>query len=311
MTKMSATVRELVDEAYNRREQTWVAALETVNNWVTTSCSEFVGPGADRVRVTSGRIKDPTHTGEKLRRKLADSNDEIHESVQVEHEVIDIVGTRIICRTEREQAAVFDRLSTSVGNTDMSIAEVRDYSQRPKPSGYRGRHLIIEVPFAGEPSVLVEMQIRTVLQEAWSTLVEELAFKPGQALKSDVHRDQLSLILSGLLKEADAVAGYLADDLAISLGPPVSATSSSLSPHEGTPPSTATADKAIDVTVRELKHSYVLAADEVGRYGIIRFDSLGLTPENEDHSKLPVPGDTFRVRTDETPTTRYFIPVSD
>ena len=36
------------------------------------------------------------------------------------------------------------------------------------------------------------------------------------------------------------------------------------------------------MTIRELNHSYVLAADEVGRHGIIRFETLGLTPDNPD-----------------------------
>lgn len=80
---MSATVRELVGEAYDRRESTWRAALETVNDWVGAVCAEVPLLSGDRVRIDAGRIKDPLRTGEKLRRKLADSNDEIHEAVEV------------------------------------------------------------------------------------------------------------------------------------------------------------------------------------------------------------------------------------
>ena len=303
MTRMSATVRELVDEAYDRRESTWRAALETVNDWVESVRTPSPLLSGDRVRVVEGRIKDRMRTGEKLRRKLADANDEIHESVEVENQVIDVVGARVVCRTEREQTALWDLL-TEGDDTNLSIAEVRDYSATPKPSGYRGRHLIVEVPFEAEPSVLVELQLRTILQDAWCVLAEEHLFKPGQALKSDPQQERLSVILSELLAQADSVAGYIADDVGAYLGLGNAAPLRSFAEVE------EPTDPAIEVTIRELNHSYVLAADEVGRHGIIRLETLGLTPDNPERSAFPHPGDKLRVRMDESNTTRYFIPVS-
>ena len=303
MTRMSATVRELVDEAYDRRESTWRAALETVNDWVESVRTPSPLLSGDRVRVVEGRIKDRMRTGEKLRRKLADSNDEIHESVEVENQVIDVVGARVVCRTEREQTALWDLL-TEGDDTNLSIAEVRDYSATPKPSGYRGRHLIVEVPFEAEPSVLVELQLRTILQDAWCVLAEEHLFKPGQALKSDPQQERLSVILSDLLAQADSVAGFIADDVGAYLGMGNAAPVRSFAEVE------EPTDPAIEVTIRELNHSYVLAADEVGRHGIIRLETLGLTPDNPERSAFPHPGDKLQVRMDESNTTRYFIPVS-
>ena len=303
MTRMSATVRELVDEAYDRRESTWRAALETVNDWVESVRTPSALLSGDRVRVVEGRIKDRMRTGEKLRRKLADANDEIHESVEVENQVIDVVGARVVCRTEREQTALWDLLNEG-DDTNLSIAEVRDYSATPKPSGYRGRHLIVEVPFEAEPSVLVELQLRTILQDAWCVLAEEHLFKPGQALKSDPQQERLSVILSGLLAQADSVAGYIADDVGAYLGLGNAAPLRSFAEVE------EPTDPAIEVTIRELNHSYVLAADEVGRHGIIRLETLGLTPDNPERSAFPHPGDKLQVRMDESNTTRYFIPVS-
>jgi putative GTP pyrophosphokinase len=303
VTRMSATVRELVDEAYDRRESTWRAALETVNDWVESVRAPSALLSGDRVRVVEGRIKDRMRTGEKLRRKLADANDEIHESVEVENQVIDVVGARVVCRTEREQTALWDLLNEG-DDTNLSIAEVRDYSATPKPSGYRGRHLLVEVPFEAEPSVLVELQLRTILQDAWCVLAEEHLFKPGQALKSDPQQERLSVILSELLAQADSVAGYIADDVGAYLGMGNAAPLRSFTEVE------EPTDPAIEVTIRELNHSYVLAADEVGRHGIIRLETLGLTPDNPERSAFPHPGDKLQVRMDESNTTRYFIPVS-
>lgn len=303
MTRMSATVRELVDEAYDRRESTWRAALETVNDWVESVRAPSALLSGDRVRVVDGRIKDRLRTGEKLRRKLADANDEIHESVEVENQVIDVVGARVVCRTEREQSALWDLLTAVGDDTNLSIAEVRDYSATPKPSGYRGRHLIVEVPFDSEPSVLVELQLRTIMQDAWCVLAEEHLFKPGQALKSDAQQERLSVILAGLMAQADSVAGYIADDVGAYLGMGNSA------PPRAFAEADEPTDPAIEVTIRELNHSYVLAADEVGRHGIIRLETLGLTPDNPERSAFPHPGDKLQVRMDESNNTRYFIPV--
>lgn len=304
MTRMSATVRELVDEAYDRRESTWRAALETVNDWVEAARSSSPLLAGDRVCVAEGRIKDRLRTGEKLRRKLADANDEIHEAVEVENQVIDVAGARVVCRTEREQDALWALLSQSNDDANLSIAEVRDYSAHPKPSGYRGRHLIVEVPFDSEPSVLVELQLRTIMQDAWCILAEEHLFKPGQALKSDAQQERLSVILSGLLAQADSVAGYIADDVGAYLG------MGNASPPRSIDDLDEPGDPAIEVTIRELNHSYVLAADEVGRHGIIRLENLGLTPENSERSAFPHPGDKLQVRMDESHNTRYFIPVA-
>lgn len=255
------------------------------------------------MRIVPGRIKDPLRTGEKLRRKLADANDEIHEAVEVENQVIDVVGARAVCRTEREQSVLWDILTDPNDDSAISIVEVRDYTAHPKPSGYRGRHLIVEVPFDSEPSVLVELQIRTILQDAWCVLAEEHLFKPGQVLTSDSQQERLSLVLAGLFAQADSVAGFIADDVGAYLGLGNAAPPRTMSdPAEEAP--------SIEVTIRELNHSYVLAADEVGRHGIIRFETLGLTPDNPDRAGLPSPGDTLRVRMDESHSTRYFIPVS-
>ena len=156
MTRMSATVRELVDEAYDRRESTWRAALETVNDWVESVRAPSALLSGDRVRVVDGRIKDRMRTGEKLRRKLADANDEIHESVEVENQVIDVVGARVVCRTEREQSALWDLLTEVGDDTNLSIAEVRDYSATPKPSGYRAHGI--------EPGIGSEGKVRATVE---------------------------------------------------------------------------------------------------------------------------------------------------
>ena len=62
-----------------------------------------------------------------------------------------------------------------------------DYIDRPKPSGYRGVHLVYRYrgdgnsPFNG---ILIEVQLRTKLQHAWATAVETAGAFLQRALKS-------------------------------------------------------------------------------------------------------------------------------
>lgn len=61
-----------------------------------------------------------------------------------------------------------------------------DYIQDPKPSGYRGLHMIFE--YTGRHAEchgrMVELQIRSVLQHTWSTAVETIGTFIGHNLKA-------------------------------------------------------------------------------------------------------------------------------
>lgn len=68
-----------------------------------------------------------------------------------------------------------------------------DYIAQPKPSGYRGIHLVYEFNNAQGRSVdartydglKIEMQLRTQLQHEWATTVEAVGMILGHELKSD------------------------------------------------------------------------------------------------------------------------------
>lgn len=62
-----------------------------------------------------------------------------------------------------------------------------DYIAQPKPSGYRGIHLVYRFQSRSHPEhnrLLFEIQLRTRTQHAWATAVETVGAVIGQALKS-------------------------------------------------------------------------------------------------------------------------------
>ena len=71
---------------------------------------------------------------------------------------------------------------------------VDDYISTPKPSGYRGIHLMYRYKSDKKKTVYndlkIEMQIRSRYQHAWATAVETAGIFVGQALKTSLGDDQ-------------------------------------------------------------------------------------------------------------------------
>ena len=65
-----------------------------------------------------------------------------------------------------------------------------DYISDPKPSGYRGIHLVYRYFSDKKKSMYngmkIEMQLRSKYQHAWATAVETVGMFSGQALKSSL-----------------------------------------------------------------------------------------------------------------------------
>lgn len=299
---MSATVRELVGEAYERRESTWRAALETVEDWIDAARSRSPQLTEDRMRIVPGRIKDPLRTGEKLRRKLADANDEIHEAVEVENQVIDVVGARAVCRTEREQSVLWDILTDPNDDSAISIVEVRDYTAHPKPSGYRGRHLIVEVPFDSEPPCSSNSRSARSSRTPGASSPRSTCSNPARCSPP-------------IRSRRGSPSSSPASSRRPTPWPGSSPTTSAPTwPRQcGSPADDVRSRRGGSVDRGDDPRAQPLLRPRRRRGGpprIIRFETLGLTPDNPDRAGLPSPGDTLRVRMDESHSTRYFIPVS-
>lgn len=125
----------------------------------------------------------------------------------------DIAGCRLIVEDEQEVLRYADLLS----KTSMYHQTV-DHMSRPKPSGYRGIHVICrhDVPEYGYKQLNVEVQIRSRLQHDWATAVEtydqirETSLKFDQGSECERRYFQLaSAIMSGDVDDRDAALSEL------------------------------------------------------------------------------------------------------
>ena len=66
----------------------------------------------------------------------------------------------------------------------VEVTDTRDYIRRPKKSGYRSLHLLLNVPVSLERDTLlvpVEIQLRTEDMDIWANAEHDLIYKPVRA----------------------------------------------------------------------------------------------------------------------------------
>jgi putative GTP pyrophosphokinase len=118
------------------------------------------------------RIKTPDSIRQKLRKKGLPLNFE-----SIEKNINDIAGLRVICPFIDDIYVLTDCLANQ---DDVTLLEKKDYIAHPKENGYRGVHLIIEIPIYlhNEKKLMkVEIQLRTIAMDFWANLEHRLRYK--------------------------------------------------------------------------------------------------------------------------------------
>lgn len=124
------------------------------------------------IEFIESRIKRPLSIVDKLKRYGEPVNVE-----SIERSLNDVAGIRVICPFIDDIYSVADML---LSQDDITLIKKKDYIENPKPNGYRSLHLILEVPvfFSNQKKpMLVEVQIRTIAMDFWSSVDHQLKYK--------------------------------------------------------------------------------------------------------------------------------------
>lgn len=162
----------------------WEDALMVINNWRAAHyfpLNTFQirlrrrAKKIDRNSLIAQRIKRLTSITEKLRRSPSMKLTQMQ----------DIGGCRAIVKDVR---SVYELVKEYVGSDlKHEKASFDDYIFNPKPSGYRGIHLVYRYRSDRKETyngLKIEIQLRSIAQHAWATAVETVGTFIGQALKS-------------------------------------------------------------------------------------------------------------------------------
>ena len=121
--------------------------------------------------VVSGRIKNFSSVYSKYIRLLKNG---VHDP-----KITDLLGVRVICPFIEDLQAAEDIISK---NYDVMEREVKGHYSF-KEFGYESIHLLIKIPreltdkYGNPGSDIAEIQIRTILQDAWAEVEHELVYK--------------------------------------------------------------------------------------------------------------------------------------
>jgi ppGpp synthetase/RelA/SpoT-type nucleotidyltranferase len=290
-----------------------------------------------RLRVEEGRIKQfnrllvkassPEH-----RRKIRKPED-------IFRVINDTVGIRITCNVTSDVRRVCETIlrveRTKSGGKKARPSfricknfEPRDYVTQPKDSGYRGYHIFVEidVPSGGRlQPVICEIQVRTLLQDAWGELTHEDTYKVGMAIPELVA--SLSKRLATVLAVMDEIAQDIRGELDRALGQPNGGETRqipapALAVVGGKPVSGPSLDQAELSSLYTKGHSYLgeviyvgwdyaLIQLPPGRTGILHWSKVG-EPNYKyvDVREYVSVGDTVEVRVEDIDDQRNRIELS-
>lgn len=136
------------------------------------------------IETVKSRVKTPQSIASKLEKK----NLPVTFESMVEN-LHDIAGVRVICPYISDIYSVRDML---LKQPDITLLEEKDYIKKPKDSGYRSLHLVIEVPVYLSDSthhVKAEIQLRTIAMDFWACLEHELHYKTNTNVPESVRRE--------------------------------------------------------------------------------------------------------------------------
>lgn len=160
---------------------------------------------AQEEALVDGRID----VAQRLKRRITIIDKLFREPTMEVTQMQDIGGVRARLPSQRHVYAVSRRLKKT-----WTIHRTRDYIAEPKPSGYRALHHIVQ-----RDGYKIEVQLRTVLQDAWANQVEDdgrhtqVGFKFGYG-SADVHSYYVTVSEAfALMDQGQALPADLVSDL--------------------------------------------------------------------------------------------------
>lgn len=177
------------EDNFNKTNLKWTDLLEIyedhVNNYRKFSIiSNYVFEVLAELPVVHSirkRIKDPEHLIEKIIRKSID-NPNLGISCENYHEIItDLIGVRALHLYKEDWIHIHNRIINTWETVEKPTANIRKGDSeevyiengcniREHKYGYRSVHYLIKFPCTKDSNKIVEIQVRTLFEEAWSEI---------------------------------------------------------------------------------------------------------------------------------------------
>ncbi len=137
--------------------------------------------GHHYIRFMESRLKTEDSIQSKLIRKGVDNKSK----KPVEVLIRDVAGVRCVCYDINQ---VYKFVKAIKKDEELKVIKQKDYIKNPKSSGYQSYHMIIQIE-----GVLVELQLRTLLMDAWSSMETIVAYKNTENISDSLKHEIKSL----------------------------------------------------------------------------------------------------------------------
>lgn len=130
------------------------------------------------------RIKDPKSIMNKMEKREIEKNYK-----NMIEKINDIAGIRVVCPLKKDIFVIKDLI---LKLPYINLVKEKDYVTHPKKSGYSSYHLIVEVPVelsCQTVYVKVEIQIRTIAMDFWSTLEHKAKYKATETITKQEEKE--------------------------------------------------------------------------------------------------------------------------
>ena len=126
-------------------------------------------------------IKTRIKTPESIKKKMEERGAELTYQEMIKN-INDIAGIRVICPLKKDIYTIRNLIEKLSG---IHVLKEKDYVTTPKKSGYSSYHLVLEVPITLSQKTMyvkVEIQIRTMAMDFWSTTEHKIKYKAKNKL---------------------------------------------------------------------------------------------------------------------------------
>lgn len=229
MNKTSFLVKyNICEEKYNKTGLEW-SDLEAICKDYKNYRDSLFEPAelilktlmnTDGVHSVRYRVKDPEHLIEKIIRKRIEKGVESNITVEnYKNEIKDLIGLRALHLYKNEWVKINEHIKASWELNEEPVANYRegdpkDYIEAFKgkdlqvnihKQGYRSIHYIVETkPY--KISILAEIQVRTIFEEAWSEIDHTVRYPYDK--DNNIYSKYLS-ILNRLAGSADEMGSFV------------------------------------------------------------------------------------------------------
>ncbi len=180
--------------------------------------ADIIRPGP-RVHAVKWRVKDAEHLVEKIIRRTIRDGSIYATSTNYSTKVEDLAGVRALHLFKEDWVAIHRFIHKKwdvLGNPEANVLEqdppellshyeAEGCELKPSEKGYRSIHYIVEVQCDKSTKHVVELQVRTLFEEAWSEISHEMAYPYYQDNQVIEEFTKLSSRLSG---QADQISSY-------------------------------------------------------------------------------------------------------